>query len=214
MSPGPARTSSSARVGSELDAVLAACGAEDGLVRLVVGARAIVAEAAPVEPLPAEPGAVAAITVAGAWRPERTAAEHKCTERAGWRRAEAAASAAGADVVMGTDAEGRLGEASRASVFVVAGGCLQTAPIAGLLPGIGRAVVMELAGEVLEDPAPAERWRRAEEIFIVSALRGVTGIVMVDGTPVGDRAPGPVTRRLAEAYRRYVLGGDRPDPPG
>jgi len=121
--------------------------------------------------------------------------------------------APGADIALGTDAEGRLGEASRASVFVVAGGLVQTAPVAGLLPGIGRAVVLELAGGVLEDAAPAERWRRAQEIFVVSALRGVTGVAMIDGVPVGDGAPGPVTRRLAAAYRQCVLAAGRPEPP-
>jgi len=197
-----------ALVEDELDAVLAACRAEDALVRLVVGAGALVVEAAPVEPLPAEPPAVVAITLAGAWRPDCTAAEHKRTDRAHWRRAEAAAIAAGADIALTTDTQGRLGEASRASVFVVADGTLQTAPVAGLLPGIGRAVVVELAGAVLEEAAPLERWRGAQEIFSVSALRGVSAVSAIDGAPVGLGPPGPVTRRLAAAYRRRVGAGD------
>jgi len=172
-----------------------------------------VVEAGPIEPLPADPGAVAAITIAGAWRPDCAAAEHKRTERTHWRRAAAAAAAARADIALCTDTEGRLGEASRASVFVVAGGLVQTAPVAGLLPGIGRQVVLDLAGGVPEDAAPAERWRRAQEIFVVSALQGVAGVVMIDGLPVGDGAPGPVTRRLATAYRQCVLAAGRPEPP-
>ncbi len=197
-----------ALVEDELDAVLAACRVEDALVRLVLGARALVVEAAPVQPLPADPPAVVAITLAGAWRPDCAAAEHKRTDRAHWRRAEAAASAAGADIALTTDTEGRLGEASRASVFVVADGTLQTAPITGLLPGIGRAVVVELAGAVVEEAASRDRWRGAQEIFSVSAFRGVSAVAAIDGAPVGHGAPGPVTRSLAAAYRRRVAAGD------
>lgn len=195
------------RIASELDAVLAGCRATDARVRLVLGQRALVVEAAPIGPLPAEPPALAAITVAGLWRPKAAEAEHKRTERGHWLRAEAAASAAHADLALATDAAGRLGEGSRASVFVVARGVLQTAPVTGLLPGIGRAAVIALHGDVLEAAAPAERWRAATEIFVVSALRGVSAVVAIDGAALSGGAPGPVTRRLAAAFRERVLAG-------
>jgi hypothetical protein len=39
-------------------------------------------------------------------------------------------------------------------------------------------------------------------------------VVAIDGVPVGDGAPGPVTRRLAAAYRRRVVAGDDAESPG
>jgi branched-subunit amino acid aminotransferase/4-amino-4-deoxychorismate lyase len=203
--PGPER------IASELDAVLAVCRVTDALVRVVLGRRALVVEAAPIGPLPTEPAALAAITVSGLWRPEAAEAEHKRTERGHWLRAEAAATAAGAELALATDTAGRLGEGSRASVFVVAGGVLQTAPVTGLLPGIGRAAVIALHGDVREAAPAVERWRAATEIFVVSALRGVSAVVAIDGTVVSGGTPGPVTRRLAAAYRERVLvGGGSP----
>jgi para-aminobenzoate synthetase / 4-amino-4-deoxychorismate lyase len=195
-------------IDAELDAALGASLACDALVRLVVGARSAYAvEAAPIEPLPATPRVCTAITVAGGWVPDATDAEHKRTDRGRWDRVERAAAAAGADIALMTDRTGRLGESSRTSVFVVADGRLRTAPVMGLLPGIGRRAVMQIADDVLEDAAEAAVWRHADEVFVVSALRGVAAVTAIDGAAVSDGAAGPVTRRLASQYRERVLAG-------
>jgi len=202
-------------IACELDAALEGCVAADAVVRLVVSARpACVVEVAPVEPLDATPPMFSALTLPGGWVPGEAAAEHKRTERDHWVRAECAAAAVGADIVLTTDLSGRLGEASRASVFVVADGVLWTAPARGLLPGIGRRVMMQIAGDVIVQAAERALWQRADEVFVVSALRGVAAIVTVDSAPVGNGTAGPVTRRLAARYRACVLGGDRAGSPG
>ena len=41
---------------------------------------------------------------------------------------------------------------------------------------------------------------RAREAFMTAASAFVTPVVEIDGRPVGDGAPGPVTRRLRELY--------------
>ena len=43
------------------------------------------------------------------------------------------------------------------------------------------------------------------EAFLTSSSRGLVPIVQIDGLTVGDGRPGPLTRRLAEAYMDYVL---------
>jgi len=40
---------------------------------------------------------------------------------------------------------------------------------------------------------------RADEVFAVSAVRGVVPVVSVDGREIGTGAPGPVTRKLRDA---------------
>ncbi len=41
----------------------------------------------------------------------------------------------------------------------------------------------------------------ADEAFLTSTTREVLPIVTVDGRPIGSGRPGPVTRKLLDAYR-------------
>ncbi len=104
---------------------------------------------------------------------------------------------------------GHLAECSQSNLFVVADGVVRTPPVGeGLLPGITRAFVLELCGRlgvpaeesVLEDAALLG----ASEAFLTSTTREIVPIVSVDGAAVGDGRPGPVTRRLLDAYRSSV----------
>ena len=47
---------------------------------------------------------------------------------------------------------------------------------------------------------PASEVRDADEVFISSTAGGIIPITRVDGRPVGDGAPGPLTRRLRDSY--------------
>jgi branched-chain amino acid aminotransferase len=103
------------------------------------------------------------------------------------------------------NALGRLAEGASSNLFLVAGGTLRTpAPAEGLLRGITREAVTDLARAAsipLEEAAlPAEALRQADEAFLTSTLKGVLPIRRVDGWPLGDGRPGPVTRRLMQAY--------------
>ena len=40
----------------------------------------------------------------------------------------------------------------------------------------------------------------ADEIFISSSAGGVMPVTIIDGKPVADGAPGPLTKRLTELY--------------
>jgi branched-subunit amino acid aminotransferase/4-amino-4-deoxychorismate lyase len=46
----------------------------------------------------------------------------------------------------------------------------------------------------------------AQEAFLTSSTREVQPLVAVDGRPVADGQPGPVTIRLADAYADLVRG--------
>lgn len=101
------------------------------------------------------------------------------------------------------DAEGQITEGPGFNVFACVGGRLLT-PASGTLEGITRRTVIELA-EAAGSPVEAamfgpEVLRSAQEIFITSTAGGVMPVTTLDGAPVGDGRPGPVTTRLRELY--------------
>jgi branched-chain amino acid aminotransferase len=104
---------------------------------------------------------------------------------------------------------GELAEGGGSNVFIVAGGTLLTPPLdAGILPGITRAVVLELAREVgvpaREEPIAVKDLLAADEAFITSTLKEVLPIATVDGAPLAGGRHHPVATRLHEAYRAYA----------
>jgi len=115
----------------------------------------------------------------------------------------------GAEEALLLNQEGRLAEGASTNVFLVRGGALRTPPLsAGILAGITREVVLELAAGLglpaREEVLGAEDLRDAEEAFLTSSTREVVPIRRVDGRPVGEGRPGPVTRRVVDAFRAYA----------
>ncbi|MDB5874382.1 MAG: branched-chain amino acid transferase [Ramlibacter sp.] len=110
---------------------------------------------------------------------------------------------AGADSVVLTDAQRNVVEGPGFNVFALSQGVLVT-PRDGVLEGISRRTVIEIAqslGIPVELRAlPAAELRSAQEAFLSSSGGGVLPVTRVDGKPVGEGVPGPVTRRLLETY--------------
>jgi branched-chain amino acid aminotransferase len=101
---------------------------------------------------------------------------------------------------------GEVIEGATSNVFVVQQGQLLTPPIdAGILAGITRQTVLELAAElqlvVRETPLHPSDLYRADEVFITSTVREVVPVVRVDDKVIGDARPGPITARVLAAYR-------------
>jgi D-alanine transaminase len=108
-------------------------------------------------------------------------------------------------------AAGEITEATAANVFVVERDGLVTPPLdAGILPGVTRALVMDLARRsgvaVREAPLPVARLQRAHEVFLTASTIDILPVVRLDGRDVRDGQPGFVTRRLQDAYTRHVAG--------
>lgn len=104
---------------------------------------------------------------------------------------------------------GDVAEGASANVFMVSEGALVTPPLtAGILPGVTRALVLELARtleiEAREQPVPVRTLLGADEAFITSTLKEAMPIATVDGRPIGGGRPGPVTMRILAAYRAYA----------
>ena len=114
--------------------------------------------------------------------------------------------AAGADEALMCNQAGEIVECSQSNFFVVRDGAVITPPLdAGLLPGITRAFVLDLARELgleaREDTIAPADLPRVQEAFITGTTREVTPVVRVDQQAIGDGTPGPITRRLLEAFR-------------
>jgi len=109
----------------------------------------------------------------------------------------------GAETAVLVDSAGNVVEGPGFNLFAVSGDVLST-PAEGVLDGITRRTVIELARDtgttVREELLPAKAVHEAEEVFITSTAGGVMPVASVDGAPVGDGAPGPLTRRLRDAY--------------
>ena len=113
----------------------------------------------------------------------------------------------GADEALMLNQSGHVVECSQSNFFIVTGGRLRTAPLdAGLLPGITREFVIELARDLslgVDETAytPADV-NGADEAFITGTTREVTPVVAVDDRTIGTGAPGPIARQLLEEFRR------------
>ncbi len=115
----------------------------------------------------------------------------------------------GADEALLTDTQGRILEGSASNVFAVVDGTLVTPPVsAGLLAGVTRQVVLEVAGdhvaEVVERPLTVAELAAADEAFLTATTRELMPLVRFAGRDLGDGRPGPVTRALHDAYRAEV----------
>jgi D-alanine transaminase len=104
--------------------------------------------------------------------------------------------------------DGELTDASASSVHVVIGGELRTPPASWkLLPGTTRGVLEEIAaraGVKARSVAVSEvELRSAEEILLGAATREVQPVSLLDGKPVGAGKPGPVWRKLYDAYQAF-----------
>lgn len=116
---------------------------------------------------------------------------------------------AGADEALFLDTEGHCADATASNIFALAGDTLVTPPLGcGVLPGITRGIVLELAPSlgltVAERVLLPEELRAADEAFLTSSLRALAPLVRVDGQPIGCGAPGARTRALAAAYAALV----------
>ena len=116
---------------------------------------------------------------------------------------------AGATDAVILNQHGQVCEATTANLFWAKGGGLGTPPVhCGLLPGVARANVLRIAGELgiaaEERPASAGELFEADEIFLTNSVAEVLPVRKVDGRNIGESAPGPLTRRLTEAYRQFV----------
>lgn len=103
--------------------------------------------------------------------------------------------------------EGKISELTRSNFFIVdQKGKIATAG-SGVLKGINRKHVLEVARkefEVEERDIFMEELKTAREAFITGTTKKVMPVVQVDDLKIGDGTPGNVTVKLQERYGAYV----------
>ena len=116
---------------------------------------------------------------------------------------------AGADDAIMLDSAGHIAEATGMNLFVWKKDVLYTpAAYAGLLKGVTRDVIIEIAGEagyrVVETMLNRYDLYTAEEAFLTGTAAEVAPIRMVDGRVIGAGRAGPVTRDLRARFQKAV----------
>jgi branched-chain amino acid aminotransferase len=121
----------------------------------------------------------------------------------------------GFDEALLLNSRGEVSEGSGENLFVVKNGSLVTNDAdASILMGITRASILELARDLSIParvaPISVEDVLGAEELFFSGTAVEVTPIREVDGHPIGDGKPGPITRRIQQTFNE-VVRGQRPE---
>jgi len=123
------------------------------------------------------------------------------------------AEAAGLDEALLLNERGFIAEGSISNVFFVDGSGLITPPVeSGVLPGVTRGVVMELACalkiKVTEAEVKLEDLGQFDEAFLTNSVMEIVPLVEVDTSgkrvTIGSGKPGEITKRLMTAYREMV----------
>jgi D-alanine transaminase len=119
------------------------------------------------------------------------------------------ANRAGAYEALLVDHDGLVTEATHSSVLWVRNGRLEATPNdANILPGMTRFLTQMLAESVeipfAEAQVTLDEFLKVDEAILAGTTIEVLPIIQVDGQPIGDGRPGPITRKLQAAYKLAV----------
>jgi branched-chain amino acid aminotransferase len=126
--------------------------------------------------------------------------------------AKVEATNAGADEALMLEGNGFVAEASGMNVFCVNSRVLRTPPEhAGILRGITRGAVIELAGaaglDIREEQLTRYDFYNADEAFLTGTAAEIVGVVRIDGRVIGSGSVGPVTREMSARFRALAERG-------
>jgi branched-chain amino acid aminotransferase len=117
---------------------------------------------------------------------------------------------AGYDEALLLDTNGYVAEASGENIFLVKDGIIKTPPLTSILPGITRDCVLMIAKDlgipVQEGRFPRDELYIADEIFLTGTAAELTPVRELDDRRIGSGKPGPITKKVQEAYFAAVKG--------
>jgi branched-chain amino acid aminotransferase len=122
-------------------------------------------------------------------------------------KSEAKQAGAGEAIILSSD--GYVTEGSSDNIFMVKDNVLYTPPCyLGALKGITRQTIIDIAGELgyplKEEPFTRHDLFNADEVLLTGTGAEVISVVQVDGRPVGQGVPGPVSKDLVSQFRKLV----------
>lgn len=108
------------------------------------------------------------------------------------------------------DSKGMVTEGSSSNAWIVTNdGLVVTRPAErGILKGITRTVVLEIAAaqglRVEERGFSVDEAKTAKEAFMTAASQIVMPVIAIDGSRIGNGAPGPVARELRARFHKIA----------
>jgi len=116
----------------------------------------------------------------------------------------------GADEAISYDYDGYVTEGGAENLFVIKDGIFKT-PVKGILEGITRETVIEMATEWGYEVKVINLTKydlyNADEVFLCSSAGGVFPVTEIDGVLIADGTVGAISRRAMEAYERMLVEG-------
>ena len=116
---------------------------------------------------------------------------------------------AGAGEAIMLNHEGNVAECTADNIFIVKAGRVLTPTIVdGILEGVTRQAILDLCAK-LAIPAVEQSFQKhdlfvCDECFVTGTGAEVAPVTKIDGRIIGDGTPGPITKRLIEAFHTYV----------
>ncbi len=114
----------------------------------------------------------------------------------------------GGDEAIFFDQNGYLAEGSGDNIFIIKNGKVYTPPTINNLKGITRATAIELLEEMgidisVENLGMFDLYT-ADEIFVTGTAAEAAPLVKVDGRDIGDGKPGPITKKMVDAFEHIT----------
>jgi len=120
--------------------------------------------------------------------------------------------AAGYDEAILLDPDGYVAEGSGENIFIARKGIIKTTPLTSILAGITRETIIQVARDmgltVVEERFSRDDLYIADEAFLTGTAAELTPLREVDNRIIGSGKPGPVTKRLQDAFFSIVHGKD------
>ncbi|MBX9694400.1 MAG: aminotransferase class IV [Cyanobacteria bacterium] len=107
------------------------------------------------------------------------------------------------------DRDGLMTEGSHTSLFGIKDGNLIVAPAStNVLPGITKKQILDLASQceipIVEDRLRENQIYQLDEFFLAGTPEELISIVRVNESVIGDGKPGPIVKKLHEAFRKSL----------
>jgi len=107
------------------------------------------------------------------------------------------------------DENGFLTEAAMSNVFLCQSSGVLTPKNKGqILDGCTRQIIWKLAREnqlsIQEKDLTREDLNSANEVFLCNSIREIVPVISIDGKPVADQMPGPITLKFRRWYRQAL----------
>jgi len=116
---------------------------------------------------------------------------------------------AGADEAIMLNEQGFLAEGSTSNIFLISDNTLLTpSQDSGILPGITREVVLEIAAssniQAVERKISPEELLQAKEAFLTNSLLEIMPLTQVSEQNIGSGKASAITQQLMDAYKELV----------